>query len=278
MFDLEDAVEYVVYPMDEYPKMEKLSLERNALGLYVSGHPIDGLNIGNMATVKILDLKEEVHPAFEGWPPRGTVPYRIAGVLTSLAVKRTKKGEQFAICKLEDRTGAIECAIFPKSFKEIGDLLKIDGVYQFVGLTRKRDETISFTVDMVRPLEFGESGNLSVRLKVTENQWRLAEPELMKRLTRHAPPVGEPGDEVILSIKNLAGEIKELVLPVKVKRSPALIQEIQELLGALCIGRWRPAKKQVISDEDAATKAPQKPVEVSLDDVPDSGSGFLAGF
>lgn len=277
LFDLEDAVEYVVYPMDEYPKMEKLSLERNALGLYVSGHPIDGLNIGNMATVKILDLKEEVHPAFEGWPPRGTVPYRIAGVLTSLAVKRTKKGEQFAICKLEDRTGAIECAIFPQAFKQIGDLLKIDGVYQFVGLTRKRDESVSFTVDMVRPLEFGESGNLSVRLKLTDNQWRLAEGELLKRLGRHLPPAGEPGDEVILSIKSLSGEIREVVLPVRVKRSPGLIQECQELLGSLCVGRWRPSKKGSVSGEAAVV-----PIEapVSLDDVPDNvpDNGFLSGF
>src|SRR5690606_16896374 len=103
---------------------------------------------------KIQGLVEEVVPAFEGWPPRGAVPYRIAGVLTQLGVRRTKKGEMFAIVKLEDRSGSIECAIFPKTYKDVADLLKLDGVYQFAGFSRKRDGEISFTVDAVRPLEF----------------------------------------------------------------------------------------------------------------------------
>lgn len=252
LFEVDEAVEYVVYPMDEFPRMEKLSLERNALGLYVSGHPIDGLNIGNMATVKISDLVSEVRPAFEGWPPRNAVPYRIAGILTSLTIKRTKKGEQFVICKLEDRSGSIECAIFPNVYNDVKDLLKIDGVYQFVGFTRKRNESVSFNVDSARPLDFSESGNLSVRVKVTEKQWKAAEEEFMRRLGRHKPPLGEPGDDVILSVKASDGSIYENVLPVQVKRSPALIQEIQELLGALSIGRWRSPNS--VNKSDTKTK------------------------
>jgi DNA polymerase-3 subunit alpha len=250
LFDIDDIIEYKVLPMDEYPKMEKLTLERKALGLYVSAHPIDGLNISNMATVKISNLNDETVPALEGWPDRNAVPYRIAGILTSLAVKRTKKGENFAIAKLEDRSGSIECAIFPKSYRLVEDLLKLDGVYQFVGFSRKRDEEISFTVDNVRPLEFSASGNLSVRLKVTELQWARAKEDIFRRMKRHVPPIGEPGDNVIVSIKSTEGAIREETLDVMVKRSPALIQEMQELLGAICIGRWRTAKKPAVTSEE----------------------------
>ncbi len=249
LFDFEDSVEYVVLPMDEYPRMEKLSLERNALGLYVSGHPIDGLNISNMASVKIGSLLDGSVPALEGWPGKGAVPQKIAGVLTSLAVKRTKKGEKFGIARLEDRSGAIECPIFPRAFVQVEDLLKVDGVYQFTGFARVRDETVNFPVDSARPLEFSESGNLSVRLKVTEPQWLSAKNEVLEVLKRFPPPLGEPGDNVIISIKNAANEIYEEVLDVRVQRSPALIQRMHGLLGSLCVGRWRAVKTLPVDGE-----------------------------
>ena len=271
LFDIEDSVEYVIFPMDEYPRMEKLSLERNALGLYVSGHPIDGLNISNMASVKIGSLLDETVAPIDGFPPRGAIPQRIAGVLTSLAVKRTKKGDKFAIARLEDRSGAIECPIFPKSYALVEDLLKVDGVYQFVGFSRKREESVNFPVDSVRPLEFSESGNLSVRLKVTEKQWQSAEDDVYKVFAQFAPPVGEPGDSVILSVKTSEGVISEETLDVKVTRSPALIQQLQGLLGSLCIGRWRAVKKNMDENEledNAPASAPPAP-KSSLDDLPD---------
>lgn len=246
LFDLDDVITYTVYPMDEYPRLEKLKLERNALGLYVSGHPIDGLNIQNMASVKISSLLDETIPALEGWPDRNAVPHRIAGVLTSLAVKRTKKGEAFAIAKLEDRSGSIECAIFPKTYKNVADLLKLDGFYQLTGFSRKRDTEISFTVDNARPLEFSDSGNLAVRLKLTQQQWERGREELMRRFDRHVATKGEVGDKVIVSLKNSEGEISEIEVDANVRRSPALIQEIQELFGSICIGRWRPTKKVVV--------------------------------
>jgi DNA polymerase-3 subunit alpha len=250
LFDIDDIIEYNVQQMDEYPKMEKLKLERHALGLYISAHPIDGLNISNMATTQIAGLLDESIKPLEGWPDRNATPQRIAGILTSLAIKRTKKGEAFAIARLEDRSGSIECAIFPKTYKAVGEFLKLDGVYQFIGFSKKRDEEISFTVDNVRPLEFSDSGNLSVRVKLTEQQWNSGKDTLMQRLKRHGSPVGEPGDVVIVSIKNHAGEITENTLDFKVKRSPALIQEIQELFGSLSIGRWRQAKPKAVEEAE----------------------------
>lgn len=251
LFDIDDIIEYKVQPMDEYPKMEKLKLERHALGLYISAHPIDGLNISNMATARIGALLDGTIKPLDGWAGKNDIPHRIAGILTSLAVKRTKKGEAFAIAKLEDRSGSIECAIFPKTYKLVGEFLKLDGVYQFIGFSRTREEEISFIVDNVRPLEFSDSGNLSVRLKLTEQQWANGKDSFVSRLNRHLAPVGEPGDVVIVSVKNHAGDITEETLDIKIKRSPALIQEIQELFGSLSIGRWRKTKPKQGQAEDS---------------------------
>lgn len=268
LFDFEDSVEYVVLPMDEFPRMEKLSLERGVLGLYVSGHPIDGLSIGNMASVRVAQLLDGSVPALSGWAPRGAVPHRIAGVVTSFVVKRTKKGDKFGIARLEDRSGSVECVIFPKVFVKFEDLLKVDGVYQFVGFHQLRDETVSFIVDSLRPLEFGESGGLSVRLKVSEPQWLEAEGDVLDVLSRFAPPVGEVGDEVVVSVKRADGSVFEVVPDVRVVRSPALIQRLQGLLGALCVGRWREVKRPVVEGEGVSPSSPS---------VPEGSSGLFEG-
>ena len=273
LFDFEDSVEYVVLPMDEFPRMEKLSLERGVLGLYVSGHPIDGLSIGNMASVRVAQLLDGSVPALSGWAPRGAVPHRIAGVVTSFVVKRTKKGDKFGIARLEDRSGSVECVIFPKVFVKFEDLLKVDGVYQFVGFHQLRDETVSFVVDSLRPLEFGESGGLSVRLKVSEPQWLEAEGDVLDVLSRFAPPVGEVGDEVVVSVKRADGSVFEVVPDVRVVRSPALIQRLQGLLGALCVGRWREVKRPVVEGEGEVV-SPSSPSSPS---VPEGSSGLFEG-
>ena len=243
LFDLDDIVEYDVLQMDEFPKMEKLKLERHALGLYISAHPIDGLNIANMASARVAGLLDGTVKPLEGWPTPRDTPVRIAGIVTSLAIKRNKKGEPFAIIKLEDRSGSIECAIFPKTYAKVGEFLKLDGVYQLVGFSNKRDEEINFIVDNVRPLEFSESGNLSVRLKLTEQQWLKGERSLEAALRRHLVPLGETGDDVIVSVKNPKGDVWEERIGLSVRRSPALLQEVQELFGSLCIGRWLRTKK-----------------------------------
>jgi len=254
LFDLDDMIDYKVLPMEEYPKMEKLKLERHALGLYISAHPIDGLNIANMASARIVGLLDGTVKPLEGWPTARDTPVRIAGIVTSFAVKRNKKGEPFAIVKMEDRSGSIECAIFPKTYAKVGEFLKLDGVYQFVGFSNKRDEEINFIVDNVRPLEFSDSGNLSVRLKLTEQQWVNGKKSLEAALRRHLVPLGEPGDDVIVSIKTVAGEVTEERIDLSVRRSPALLQEVQELFGSLCIGRWLRAKKVEATDEAAGAE------------------------
>jgi DNA polymerase-3 subunit alpha len=253
LFDLDDIEDnYTIYPMDEYPKLEKLQLERRVLGLYVSAHPIDGLNISNMASTTIANILNEVVKPLDGWPGPRDVPVRIAGIITSLQVKRTKKGDLFAIAKLEDRSGSIECPIFPKAYNKVGEFLKLDGVYQFIGFPRKRDEDLNFVVDNVRPLDFSSSGNLSVRVKLTEGQWEKGKDSLLAILKRHVPPVGEPGDDVIVSIKNLDGEVREEKIDFTVKRHPALLQEIQGMFGSISIGRWLSSKKKDAEEESGS--------------------------
>jgi DNA-directed DNA polymerase III PolC len=228
----------------EYPELEKLKLERQVLGLYVSGHPLAGLDLGQMSSVKIADLIGDgdtppVIPPLEGWPDRGAKGHRIAGIVTSLQLKRTKKGDSMAVGIFEDMGASIPFTVFPKVFAEYGEFLKLDGVYQLTGFSRARDgEEISFNVDMVRPLEFSDAGKLSVRVKVTEQQWLKGRDVFLQRLERHRMS-GFGTTNIVVSIKNQEGEISEESIDFTVRTSPVLTQEIRELFGMLAIGRWR---------------------------------------
>jgi DNA polymerase-3 subunit alpha len=235
------VVDFIIPDVGEYSKLEKLKLERHALGLYVSGHPLEGLDLTAANANKISDFLEEIIKPIDGWVPRDAKPMRISGIVTSLQKKRTKKGETFALGTIEDLTGSIPFVMFPKAFAEHGDFLQLDGVYQMQGFPRKREmDGINFTVDAIRPLEFSDSGKLSLRIKLTEKQWGSGREALITRLDRHRHD-GDGSTNVIVSIKNENGDIWEETLDFNVKASPSLTQEIRELFGMLSIGRWRKA-------------------------------------
>jgi DNA polymerase III alpha subunit len=239
VIEVKPIIEFEIPDNGEYSKLEKLKLERHALGLYVSGHPLEGLDLTAANATRIIDFIDEVIKPIEGWVPRDAKPMKIGGIVTSLSKKRTKKGETFAIGTVEDLTGSIPFVMFPKAFAEHGSFLELDGVYQMQGFPRKRDmDGLNFTVDAIRPLEFSDSGKLSLRIKLTEKQFESGKTALMERLAKHEAS-GAGSTNVIVSIKDEEGNVREEVLPINVKANPALTQEIRELFGMLSIGRWR---------------------------------------
>jgi DNA polymerase-3 subunit alpha len=94
---------------------EKLIWEKELLGIYVSGHPLDAhTDTLGKATTTIAALRHEA--------PAGR-PVILPVLVTEARVLLTKKGDKMAFVKFEDKTDAIEGVIFPKLFKEIGQLV-----------------------------------------------------------------------------------------------------------------------------------------------------------
>ena len=230
---------YELVPAPEFPNMEKLQFERQMLGLYVSGHPLDGLNLESISSTRIGEILTGNVPAVEGFAPRGKEPnITIAGIVPSFAARQTKAGKMFGAGTLEDRTGVIEFVMFSNTFLEFGSFMKVDGLYALSGYPQKRGEGFSFIVNMIRPLEFASSGNMPVRVKVTRDQWDKGEEELLLRMQIHEGKNSD-GTDVIVSIRNYDGSVEEETLPIKVKPSTLLTSEIRELFGMTAIGRWR---------------------------------------
>ncbi|EQA35327.1 DNA polymerase III, alpha subunit [Leptospira inadai serovar Lyme str. 10] len=103
---------------DEWESEERLRREKSVTGLFLSGHPLDRyeahlLSLHSIPIEKLDDIK-------------AGAKVEIAGIVTSLKVKFTKKKEEFVNFKLEDRTGEIECVAFPKVYQKFKELIKED--------------------------------------------------------------------------------------------------------------------------------------------------------
>ena len=136
LFDDDDlAFQLEIPEIEEWDKVEKLTLEREMLGLYVSDHPLGEYAdaISMLSTLSIADLRDAEHP------PTDTI--KLAGLVVSIDRKTTKKsGEPWALVTIEDLDSSISVFVFPKTYAEYQDLLKRDAVLVFTGKAEKRDD------------------------------------------------------------------------------------------------------------------------------------------
>jgi DNA polymerase III alpha subunit/intein/homing endonuclease len=121
--------------ISEWEKNEKLKLEREMLGLYVSDHPLgeyaDAISL--LSSISIADLRDAEYP------PSDTV--RLAGLISAVERKTTKKaGEPWALVTIEDLDSSINVFVFPKTYSQFSDLLIRDSVLLFTGKAEKRDD------------------------------------------------------------------------------------------------------------------------------------------
>lgn len=110
----------------EYPKELKLSFEKEVLGTYISGHPLEEYQdiLERHITARTADfvLDEENGEAAVAEGSRVTV----GGMIADKTIKYTKDNKVMAFLKLEDLVGSVEVIVFPKSYEKYGDRLKED--------------------------------------------------------------------------------------------------------------------------------------------------------
>ncbi len=110
----------------EYPKELKLSFEKEVLGTYISGHPLEEYQdiLERHITARTADfvLDEESGEAAVADGSRVTV----GGMIADKTIKYTKDNKVMAFLKLEDLVGSVEVIVFPKSYEKYGDRLKED--------------------------------------------------------------------------------------------------------------------------------------------------------
>lgn len=140
------------YPdIPEFSVKEKLMLEKECSGMYFSGHIIDSYSrcIGEMHITPVADLISEENA--ENIHDRKKVV--IAGIITSVTRKTTKKDEQMAFFTVEDRCGEIECVLFSRQYERLSAFLRVDAAVRIDGaISIRDDEAPKILVSDILPL------------------------------------------------------------------------------------------------------------------------------
>lgn len=129
---------------------EKLQYEKELLGFYVTGHPLDAYReqFDQNKFVPIASLFE--------FDDKATV--EVAGMVVSLDKKFSKKdGKAFAILNLEDLSGSVEVAVWSQTYEKVAERLQVGNVVIIQARLNKRDDRISLTANDANPLQQGGS-------------------------------------------------------------------------------------------------------------------------
>ena len=165
MFDIvepEETVKYQYTVLKELDERELLSQEKEMLGIYVSGHPLEKLreaisNQTNITSIQIKDLNEENLGNFKDGQ---TVKY--AGTITGIKKKYTKRNTIMAFVTVEDLYGSAELVVFDSVYSRCDSILIDENVVLVEGrLSIKEDEEARIIVQNIKEFSENDSANNS---------------------------------------------------------------------------------------------------------------------
>ncbi|KQP66757.1 DNA polymerase III subunit alpha [Nocardioides sp. Leaf285] len=221
------GITVTVPEIDEWDKMTLLGHERDMLGLYVSDHPLLGLEhvLTNSSDCSIgqLMLDEERSDGS---------PITISGLVTTVQRKITKRGDAWAMVTLEDLDGAIDVLLFPSAYQLASTLLIEDAILTVKGrLSKSKDQPEIHGQEVSVPdISDGPSGPVVISMPSTRCTPPVIE-QLRDVLSTH------PGmTEVRLRLMTReATKVMRLDDRLRVTATPALFADLKQLLGPGCL-------------------------------------------
>jgi DNA polymerase III subunit alpha len=242
-----EAAFEVAIPDAEWDKKTRLNFEREMLGLYVSDHPLLGVEhiIARDADISLAELMGSAaaddDEDEDGGRPAIVAPsggrndgqiVKIGGILSGVTRKVTKQGNQWATATLEDLGGAIEVLFFPQSYQLYSTAIAEDAIVVVKGKVDRRDDVPKLiAMDMTIPdLTVADGAPFVVSMPLARCVLPVVE-QLREVLRTHPGPT-----EVHLRLR---GQSKTTVVrlddKLRVAASPALHADLKQLLGPTCI-------------------------------------------
>jgi DNA polymerase-3 subunit alpha len=210
-------------PTGEWDKSDLLAFEREMLGLYVSDHPLFGLEhvLSKAADMRIGQLNEE------GAVADGQV-VTLAGILSGVQRRITKQGKAWASASLEDLTGAVEALFFPNTYELVGQYIAEDAIVVVRGrVDRRDDQPRLMAMDLSIPDVSAPDEHKPVVLALPPSR---CTPPLVERLKEVL--ASHPGSaEVHLRLVNGSRSTLLRLGPLRVNATPALMGDLKALLG-----------------------------------------------
>ncbi|MGB7357583.1 MAG: DNA polymerase III subunit alpha [Mycobacterium sp.] len=223
-----DSVFTIKVPDEEWDDKHKLALEREMLGLYVSGHPLNG--IAHLLAAQV----DTAIPAILDGDVANDTQVRIGGILASVNRRVNKNGLPWASAQLEDLTGGIEVLFFPQTYSMFGAEIADDVVVLVGAKVAIRDDRISLIANELVVPDFSTAqANRPVAVSLPTRQCTVDKVSALKQvLVRH------PGTAQV-HLRLISGErttTLELDQSLRVTPSSALMGDLKALLGPGCLG------------------------------------------
>jgi len=207
----------------EWPAEQRLAFEKETLGFYVSGHPLDrfAAELSRFSKKTIADLISEGK----------STECRIAGIVTDFRTRRTKKGDLMAVFALEDLTGAVETVVFPGSYSKFESYMTADCPILISGRFEAEDErTHKLIASDLQPLAgIAERNAKTLCIRACLSDLSPGSATMLHRLLEQHR--GETGVELELYYPSDFRVNIQSADFVKVKSSSELIEQIESICG-----------------------------------------------
>ncbi len=220
------------YPVDEWDKRTLLAHEREMLGLYVSDHPLLGVEslLASLSDKPISSISGD--DGHSGNSNHGEEILTIAGLITGIQRKVTRQGASWAIITLEDLTGAIDVMAFSNTYNQYATMMGEDVIVLVKGRVDRREEVPKFILmEMSLPdLHQERKGPLVITLPLA----RCTPPvvERMKEVLRSHPGTTDVHLRLESATENTLLTIDE---GLKVSATASLSADLKALLGPNCL-------------------------------------------
>ena len=208
----------------EYNKGDLLAFEKEVLGFYISGHPLEEYEEQwkrgiSHVTTDFLPPEEGELPKFHDGE-RATV----GGMITTKTMKATKTNKMMAFITIEDLVGTVEVIVFPRDYEKIGKMLNVDDkVFVSGRISAEEDRASKMILESIRPFSEPKK-ELWIQFTDVE-EFKRREPELLSTIMD-----SEGSDSVIIYVKK---EKMKKVLPASrnIKITDELLGRLYQIFG-----------------------------------------------
>jgi DNA polymerase-3 subunit alpha len=144
-----------------WSEAEQLAYEKETLGLYWSGHPVDRYasdlkELGARTIADLADLPMSA-PSNSGWTASGPKPIEpdtsIGGIIAACRQLKTRKGDRMAVFTLEDAQAGVEVIAFPEAYQRASSLIESGTMVLVRGKLERDDETVRVLASEIVPIE-----------------------------------------------------------------------------------------------------------------------------
>jgi len=228
-----------IYPvLNEYPQRNLLAMEKEMLGLYISGHPLEEYKpeLASSVTITTAELTTdneaeapEIGSNFELDGKKVT----IGGIIVSVKQKTTKTNNMMAFVELEDLYGTLEIIVFPKIYERCKSLLVQDTTVLVEGrISQKEEEAAKIVCDTVKPLKKYTGMKLYIKIN-TERQPQII--EKLKRVMREYKGVQQV--TLINEAVRVNGKSQRMEADssIRVDINDKLLSDLKEVAGSDCV-------------------------------------------